>query len=512
MHFEFPNNLTRTLRFRLTVWYTLVLIVALGVALFAVRQGTRIALLHETDQRLREDLDELSLVVRTKYPDLQAISEEFDRKSLAHNTHGMFLHLADGTGRFLVGNHRAPLTDLPFDLQAETLVLQTREGVSSAQGSEAVRTVRARFTAVNGETLYLRIGTSLVMNQTVVNHITSIMLAVIGVMLLISPLGGYYLASRATRPLAAINAMARKLQPTRLGDRLPLRGSNDELDELSQQINGLLDRIAQFVERNRTFTANAAHELRSPLAAIQSTVEVALNEERTLGEYQELLETIVSECGNLRVLVNQLLLISENDAETLPINFQMLTLADLVRRSIEMFHDTAEEQGIQLSAAALDPVTVWGDPKRLRQVLNNLIDNGLKFNQRGGRVQISVRGKPGDAFATLTVSDSGQGIPATDLSYVFERFFRGDKSHSREQAASSDLAEAGMPRGPAGNGLGLSICQAIVAAHQGTIKVSSQIGVGTTFTVILPTTPAANSNIPAGSQALAPASVLAGKG
>jgi signal transduction histidine kinase len=292
------------------------------------------------------------------------------------------------------------------------------------------------------------------------------------VMLMISPLGGYWLASRATRPIADINMIARTLQPSRLTDRLPISGTHDELDELSIQINGLLDRLAAYIDRQRTFTANAAHELRSPLAAIKNTMEIALHEHRTIAEYQELLGTIGTECDHLHLLVNQLLTLAETESEHSSRVSQRVSLDQILIRSKEMFQAAAEDKHVHLSIERLEAVEIMGDPKQVRQVVNNLLDNAIKFNRENGRIVMNLRVDPVNSEAVLTISDTGSGIPAEDLPYLFERFFRGDKSHSRSQIQ--------------GNGLGLSICHAIVASMHGKMSVTSQVNVGTTFVVTLP--------------------------
>jgi len=263
------------------------------------------------------------------------------------------------------------------------------------------------------------------------------------------------------------------LRPSHMEERLPLRGTHDELDELSRTINRFLDKIADFVARNREFVAHAAHELRSPLAAIQSSVEVALNSDRTTEQYKDLLCEIVAECGSLGALVNQLLLLAENDAGNQQTEQRPVPLTRMVNQAIEMFRPAAEERGILLEPQAFDDVTVAGDAARLRQVVNNLIDNSLKFTNSGGRVIVRVARDVDRSQALLRVSDTGLGIAPDDLPHIFERFYRGDKSRHRETPTS-------------GTGLGLSICQAIVEAHGGEISVQSALGKGTQFTVRLP--------------------------
>jgi signal transduction histidine kinase len=289
----------------------------------------------------------------------------------------------------------------------------------------------------------------------------------------VAPLSGYLLAGRATRPLARIITTAARLRPSHMEERLPISGAGDELDQLSRTINRFLDLLADYLDRNREFVANAAHELRSPLAAVQSSVEVTLNTERTVSEYQDLLAEIADQCGQLRVLVNQLLLLAEIDAVRSPVELQPVQFDALVARSVEMFRGAAEERGINLTFQRETGLCIQGDSDRLRQVTNNLIDNSLKFTPAGGEVRVRLRYDADDNELELSVTDTGIGISSADLPHVFERFYRGDKSRQRENLTH-------------GNGLGLSICKSIVAAHGGTIHAESRQGQGAKLVVSLP--------------------------
>jgi signal transduction histidine kinase len=254
---------------------------------------------------------------------------------------------------------------------------------------------------------------------------------------------------------------------------LSLRHTGDELDQLSETINGLLDRIAAYLEHNRQFTANAAHELRSPLAAIRSAVEVALASQRDPEQYQELLCEIVEQISDLGVLVNQLLMLAESEARDRHWRRDPVPLDELVSRAVDMFEGVAEERGIHLKIGRLFPVKVVGDAARLKQVINNLVDNSLKFTHAGDTVQVDV--ESADNTARLRVADTGAGIAPADLPHIFERFYLADRARVRE--------------GMRGNGLGLSICQAIVEAHGGRIEVESTLGQGSQFIVNLPIRP-----------------------
>jgi heavy metal sensor kinase len=296
-------------------------------------------------------------------------------------------------------------------------------------------------------------------------------MAVAGVMLLLlAPLGGYWLAGRVIRPLSNIIAKTGQLRPAKLDQRLPIRHTGDELDQLSLTINSLLDRIADYLAGHRELTANVAHELRSPLAAIMSSAEVALNQERTVEEYKELLGSVVEECGRLGTMVQQLLMLAESDAGRLTRADMPVQLDQLVNKAVDMFQGVAESRGIALKASVSEAVWVSGDAGQLRQVIFNLIDNAIKFTQKGEvRIEVSA---DANGNGSLKVIDTGVGIPPEHIPFIFDRFYRGDQSRTR-------LATGG-------SGLGLAICRALIAAHGGKISIKSDVGVGTDVRVNLP--------------------------
>jgi signal transduction histidine kinase len=304
-----------------------------------------------------------------------------------------------------------------------------------------------------------------------VNRLTRILAPVGLAIFLLAPLGGLLLAERAIEPLQEIIHTTERLRPSHLDERLIVRGVGDELDQLATKINTFLDVIATHLQKNREFVANAAHELRSPLTAIQSLVEVTLDKPREGAEYEELLYQINDECRHLAQVVNQLLQLTQSEALAADTRQELVGLDEMIRKAMEMFEPVAEERQVKLTSTLTD-VQVTGNPREIRQLLTNLIDNAIKFTPSGGTVHVGLR-RHDDRFACLTIRDTGIGIPTQDLSRVFDRFFQVDKSRHRGIETR-------------GNGLGLSICQAIVHAHQGTISVNSKLNAGTTFTILLP--------------------------
>jgi len=196
---------------------------------------------------------------------------------------------------------------------------------------------------------------------------------------LVSPLVGHLLTSRTIQPLARMIRTTARLRPGELAQRVPIRGTGDELDSLAQTINGLLDRIADYLQKEHDFLANAAHDLRTPLAAIQSSVEVALSGARSEEEYRELLGLVIEQCSALQTLVNQLLLLAETDADRLRTDPEPVPLDQLAAQTAEMFAGVAEHFGVELVVGELPPVQVPGNRHHLRQVVSNLLDNAIKF-------------------------------------------------------------------------------------------------------------------------------------
>ncbi len=468
MFFERLKGVLGTLRFRLMAWNTGVLLLMVLPTLFLVREGFRRLVYVEFDRILEEDIKEIKLSIRQLYPNMERLYAELKRRALGHAHHGWFVQLYDG-GYNLLWSSQTELPELPPPSKRK--VWRNDTGF--------YRVMQDRFEAENKglkgaiPKIIIRVGSSLRPVEGDLGILTMILIGTGVALILVAPLGGYWLSGRVTRPLAKIIHKTARLRPSNLDERLPLRGTGDELDQLSRTINGLLNRIALYLEQKGDFLANAAHELRSPLAAIRSTVEVALNSDRPTEEYVALLNDIIEESTSLGSLVNQLLLLAEGDAGRLVLHPHRVRLDQVVRKSLEMFDGVAESQGIELRAGQLAVVEVPGGESYLRQVINNLVDNALKFTPSGGKIQVDLQVEPAVNQASLRVCDTGVGIAAEELPRIFERFYRGDKSRHHET-------------GRRGSGLGLSICQAIVSALQGRMIVDSIPGQGTTFTVFLP--------------------------
>jgi signal transduction histidine kinase len=287
--------------------------------------------------------------------------------------------------------------------------------------------------------------------------------------------GGWVATQSALSPIRRLTQTMREIIDTgRTDARVPLTPVSEEhdaIDELSVQVNAMLDRIERLVEAMRGALDNVSHDLRTPLSRLRTTAEFALAGPPDVDRYREALADCVEETDRTLVMLNTLMDISEAESGTMQLQREPVDLRTVVDRAIDLYRDVADAEGVELSVAAPPPddasIAVVGDRTRLEQVAANLIDNAIKYTAAGGRVDVELRRE--NAKAVMRVRDTGMGIPANELPRIWDRLFRGDRSRTER-----------------GLGLGLSLVKAIIEAHGGQVSVESEPGRGSTFTVALP--------------------------
>src|SRR5690348_12738921 len=311
------------------------------------------------------------------------------------------------------------------------------------------------------------------------------LLALAPVILLVSLGVAYYIAGRAFRPVDdLINEVEAITDGRSLHRRLPVASSGDELSRLSATLNAMIARLESSFTALRRFTADASHELKTPLTVLRADVERAMHPGTTSSERMVALEEALQETARMADLVESLLTLARADEGRFDLHREPVRLVPLVRDVFETAMILGEEAGLTIELPVCEEATVLGDPNRLRQLFLNLVTNAIKYTPRGGHVELALTRRPHDEVA-LTVRDTGIGISASDLPHVFERFWRADRVRSRRPATGEGAW--GLDRG--GFGLGLSIAQWIVQAHGGSLTVQSRLGRGSMFTVVLPVMP-----------------------
>lgn len=297
-------------------------------------------------------------------------------------------------------------------------------------------------------------------------------------LLLVAAGGGYWLSRRALSPVDALVRTARQVSGTNLGSRLQKLETGDELQRLSDGLNEMLDRIEAAFQRITQFTADASHELRTPVSLIRTEAELALRRSRGEAEYKESLRHILLEAERTTALIEQLLAMARADSARETLHLEPVDLRQTLRSVVDGWQQVATIRNLQFSANLDAPdFSVMGDETLLRRLADILLDNAFKYTPSPGSVHLSL--EPQAESAVVRVKDSGVGIAEEEQGRIFERFYRVDKARSRAQG---------------GAGLGLAIAQWIVTQHGGSIQVESQPGQGSTFRVELPMTAAPVQN------------------
>jgi signal transduction histidine kinase len=281
--------------------------------------------------------------------------------------------------------------------------------------------------------------------------------------------GGWWLMRKALAPVAALTQAAQRLNEDNLAERLPRTGNGDELDRLTEVFNAMTERLNQSFLRLREFTLHASHELKTPLTVIHGELEIALQDETLPRAHRSRLESELDEVQRLAKIVDGLTLLTKAGAGQITLAREPVRLDELVREGCADAQSLARPQGIEVKLTACEELTVTGDRHRLRQLLLNLTDNAIKYNQRSGSVTLALSRVENDA--QLAIANTGPGLAPELLPRVFDPFFRGDPSHSHAIE---------------GCGLGLSIARWIAEAHGGKIDLASAPNQLTTATLRLP--------------------------
>jgi heavy metal sensor kinase len=290
----------------------------------------------------------------------------------------------------------------------------------------------------------------------------------------LAAIAGYWLSRRALRPVDAITATARSISSPTLASRLPVPASDDELRRLSLTLNAMLDRLEAENLKTRQFTADASHELRTPVAVIRATADVTSSRPRSPEEHQQAWKVVQEQALRVSRMIDDLLRLARADASGGRRVDAPMDLADTVREACAEMQVMAARAGLSLIPALPASRPFRGDPEAIHRLVAALLDNAIKYTPSGGRVQVTMDDADDPDSVVIRVADTGIGLAAEDLAHVFDRFYRVSKDRSRETG---------------GAGLGLAIVQAIARQHGGDASIAGAPGAGCVVSVTLPLCP-----------------------
>jgi len=303
--------------------------------------------------------------------------------------------------------------------------------------------------------------------EIAIREVRVISIIAVGVFALLGAVGAYWITQRGLRPVQHLSRLVREIGAESLGRRLALEGPPDEVKALADAFDDMLERLEQAFAQQSRFVADAAHELRTPLATLRTNLEVIYqDQDASLEDYREMAKVLDRILGRMERLMENLLLLAGGEAE---VQREVTNLGVVLTEAVDEMKPLAQAHNVTLELEVTDELVVLADAPLLTRAVGNLIENGIRYNRPGGSVVVTAYREA--SGIVIQIKDTGIGISSDELPHIFERFYRVDRSRNRHRG---------------GAGLGLSITAHIVQLHAGHIRVESALGVGSTFTIWLP--------------------------
>lgn len=465
----------KSIRSRLTAWY--ILLLGIILILFSV------FLNYFLSKRLYESVDNsltvsatvvaTSAVMQFNRSPLPGLDQFFEQFMGAGNLN-KFYRIYDGSGNVGSRSNNIDASKFPLSQEAYADALSGTNSYETflVDGKHPIRVITMPILREKKLVNLVQVGTSLEAVKETLRNLRIFLFTAVPSVLVFATLFARFLARRALKPISKIIKTARDIgQGQELSQRIPVFKVQDELGQLALTFNEMMDRLENSFAQMRQFSSDASHELRTPLTVLQGQNELVLSKLRDPKEYQEVIISNLEEIKYMSKVLEDLFVLSRSDENQVLLNYKRMDLRDLVEEVCRHAEILAEEKDISIVIAFLEQVKINGDEVRLRQMVWNILHNGIKYTQPGGELKVSLLEESG--FALLSIQDTGIGIPEKDLPFIFDRFYRVDKARSKDEG---------------GSGLGLSICRHIAEAHKGKIEVESKPGLGTRFKIHIPST------------------------
>ena len=456
-----------SVRTRLTLWYAGVLALSLIAFALVVYYATATIFYQRQDESLRSTAQTVASAYVEEFQEAHSAAKAGEITFAELLFPNRYVQITDNNGLRIASSKNLAGTVLSIPSAAIT---QAREQGSSLVTVNGLRVAVVPLSSDRGLG-FAAAAEPLSVIETGLRQLRRDFFAGVPLVLLLASIGGYFLARKSLSPIASMSRQTQRISAENLSSRLDVTNPRDELGGLATTINDLLARLESAFKEQQRFVADASHELRTPLAVLRGETEVALSKTRTIDEYQQSLSLIKDEAERLSRIVEDLFILARQpiDVPTALIK-EPLSLNETVRDCVRAAQVLAMRKGVRLKTMNDSaPIVLNGDEELLKRMILNLLDNAVKYTPEGGEISVTLARENGNA--RIVVGDTGVGIPESDLLRVFDRFYRVDKARSRELG---------------GAGLGLSIVQWIVEAHEGKISIDSVPGRGSEFTVELP--------------------------
>jgi len=454
-----------SLTFKLTLWYV-GLFGALSLAVFILLYVTLSNnLYHRVDENLAREAQEFEGLYLKH--GRKALAEEFNREAHSEGINRIFFRLVSPDGQILVSSNTTQWSGLHSRLKSPNLSPQDKvlfRTLALEVNHRRFRLLQKRLTDAN----VLQIGYALQKNEALMAKYRRVFAGTLIIMVVCGGIVGWFVARRAMSGVERVTRAAQSISRGDLSMRVPLGREGAEIRRLALAFNEMLEKISALIKELQDVTNNIAHDLRSPLTRIRGIIETTLTGKPDLPAYREMASSVSEETDRLINMINTMLEIAQTEAGLAKLSKSPVDARAIITDASELFEPVAQDKKIILEVdLPAQPLEIIADVPRLQRAVANLLDNAIKYTPEGGKVVLSARER--NSTAVISVADTGIGILEADFPYLFDRFYRGDKSRSQP-----------------GSGLGLSLAKALVEAHGGRIYVSSTQGKGVTFTISLP--------------------------
>jgi len=438
-------------RRRLTLWYTMALafiVLIFSVSVYVFVKGR---LFRQLDQQLDREFSVISGEISEEPGDLRELDPDGSTRLFQLVQGNKVLFRSDA---YL----KAGLPEQVFGPDIKYRILRSGSGKRFRSATGVLANGSLLMVVLDEETVWKALHT-----------LFMILALALPIALALAAVGGYVMASRLLKPVAAMAQKADKISAENLSERLPVENPQDEFGKLAEVFNRTLGRLQDAFERLQKFTADASHELRTPLTALQSVGEVALQENLDAEAYRDRIGSMLEETAHLTRLVESLLLLTRADSGRLLLNRKEQNITAIVEKAVDDMRVMAEEKSQRLTTDLAGDIRVSVNEDTFRRALVNILDNAIKYTPQGGA--LAVRMMERATGIVIEVSDSGPGIAAEHQAKIFDRFYRVDKDRSRDAG---------------GTGLGLAIAKWAVEANGGRLELENRAPHGSTFRIVLP--------------------------
>jgi len=473
---------TRSLHFKVTAWYTLAFAAILFIFSTIVYQNFKYSLIKNLDDLLKSKAESIDDLIDSQNGDrLEGASGSEFLKSVKsvvqeeRDDDNAFVQILSSRGEMLDYSNKYTAQIIPRVVIDSALLkgdIQVKNVKSPLIGNsyEKLRVLTMPILKDGKITYIIQVEEYLRPVYVTLHKLKTVLYLFLPLALFFAVLIGSFLTRIALNPVGQIAKTMRQITTENLQERIQIPNADNEIRILADTFNGMLTRLEKTFLTQKQFIQDISHELRTPLTAMRGKQEVALKKDRTVKEYESVLEVNLEEIDRMSHLVEDLLVLIKIEAQGTALKIASIDLAVLIERVLNGIMVLAQEKHITINSSLTEGITVKGNDTQISRVVLNILDNAIKYTLINGQVEIKLFKE--DSLAKILITNTGPGIAPHELSRIFDRFYRADQS-----------------RNSPGFGLGLSIAQSIITAHQGTIEVESQLAKQTIFTVTLPLYP-----------------------